>query len=80
MICGSIGFQFGLLVLGSTRHIALGVWILLLGITAGLALGAWLDRPGRLRGSPSGLRYLFVLLFQFALLFAWLRAWDQPWR
>jgi hypothetical protein len=77
MICGSIGFQLGLLVIGSSKSAGLGVLIVALGSVAGVAAGAWLDRPQRRSGSPSGLRHLFVLLFQFALMFAWLKAWGD---
>lgn len=77
VICGSIGFQLGLLMVASTGSAGLGALFVVLGSVAGVAAGVWLDRPGRLRGSPSGLRHLFVLLFQFALMFSWLKAWSE---
>jgi hypothetical protein len=78
MICGSIGFQLGLLLVGSTQAGAFGVPLVFLGSAGGVAAGAWLDRPRPGAGSPSGLRHLFVLIFQFALLFAWLKVWGDP--
>jgi len=89
MICGSIGLQLALLLMGSRPQrpgfqLEGAAWnqallfpAIVIGTVLGVVVGHFADKPRARRGSPSGLRHLFVLILQFALIFAWLKAWGS---
>lgn len=90
IIWGSVGFHVSVLLAGRMQNfdewpsvVSLGglrvAWLVLAGlfVFAGVLVGTIVQRRRNPRASPSGVKHLFILILQFALLFAVFKAWHQ---